>query len=100
MKKLLATMLLMFSVAAIADDEIAVLGNEAGGEIVLTQKACPIPDADDFKLAYTWNAEIRFYGCWKVQSDSYTVHVLWVTPDGESHHKTYDSRRFDIRKSI
>lgn len=100
MKKLLAALLLMFTTAALADDEIAVMENEAGGRIVLTQRACPIPDSSDFRLAYTFGTDLRVYGCWKLQSSKHIVHVLWVTPDGESHHKTYDSRNFELLKII
>lgn len=100
MKKLLAV-LLLFSVAVSAEDnEIAVMENDAGGSIVLTQRKCPIPDSADFRLAYTFSTNLRIYGCWKLQRNERMVHVLWVTPDGESHHKVYDSKKFELLKSI
>ena len=101
MKKLLASLLLMFTAVAWADDnEIAVMENDAGGRIVLTQKECPIPDSRDFRLAYTFGTNLRIYGCWKLQRNERMVHVLWVTPDGESHHKVYDSKKFELLKLI
>lgn len=100
MKKLLAVLLLMFATTASADDEIAVLNNDAGGSIVLTQRECPIPDSSDFRLAYTWSPKLKIYGCWKLQKNKKMVHVLWVTPDGESHHKVYNTDHFEIVKSI
>ena len=102
MKKLLLVLLLLFSVvvASANDNEVAVLENDAGGMIVLTQRECPIPNSADFRLAYTTGATLRIYGCWKIQSTGRMVHVLWVTPDGESHHKIYDSRKFELLKTI
>jgi hypothetical protein len=101
MKKLLAVILILFSVAVSADDnEIAVMENNSGGSIVLTQRKCPIPDSSDFRLAYTFDTNLRIYGCWKLQRNERMVHVLWVTPDGESHHKVYDSRDFELLKII
>ena len=101
MKKLLAVLLLLFSAAVSAEDsEIAVMENDAGGRIVLTQRECPIPDSRDFRLAYSFSTNLRIYGCWKLQRNERMVHVLWVTPDGESHHKVYDSKKFELLKSI
>jgi hypothetical protein len=101
MKKLLSMLLLLFSVAVSAqDNEIAVMENDAGGSIVLTQRECPIPASGDFRLAYTSGPNLRIYGCWKLQRNGRTVHVLWVTPDGESHHKVYDSKNFELLKLI
>jgi len=100
MKKLLAVLLLFFTAVAWADEEIAVMENEAGGLIVLTQRTCPIPDSADFRLAYSSGPTIRIYGCWKLQRDSRMVHVLWVTPDGESHHKVYSTKSFQLLKNI
>ena len=101
MKKLLASLLLMFTAVAWADDnEIAVMENDAGGRIVLTQRECPIPASGDFRLAYTFGTNLRIYGCWKLQRNERMVHVLWVTPDGESHHKVYDSKNFELLKLI
>jgi|688.fasta_scaffold180443_5 hypothetical protein len=100
MKRLLAVVLLLFTAAVLADNEVAVMENEAGGQIVLTQKACPIPDSADFRLAYTTSTDQRIYGCWKLQRNGRMVHVLWVTPDGESHHRVYDSKKFELLKSI
>jgi hypothetical protein len=100
MKRLLAVVLLLFTAAVSADDEVAVMENEAGGQIVLTQRKCPIPDSADFRLAYTSSTNLRIYGCWKLQRNGRMVHVLWVTPDGKSHHKVYDSKKFELLKSI
>jgi hypothetical protein len=100
MKRLLAVVLLLFTAAVLADDEVAVMENEAGGQIVLTQKECPIPDSADFRLAYSTSENRRIYGCWKLQRNSRMVHVLWVTPGGESHHRVYDSKKFELLKSI
>jgi hypothetical protein len=101
MKKLLSMLLLLFSVAVSAqDNEIAVMENDAGGSIVLTQRECPIPASGDFRLAYTFGTNFRIYGCWKLQRNESMVHVLWVTPDGESHHKVYDSKNFELLKLI
>lgn len=100
MKKLLAIILMMFANTVQADNEIAVMENEAGGRIVLTQQKCPIPDSADFRLAYSWNSEMRVFGCWTLQRNSRTVHVLWVTPDGESHHRTYSTDSFELMKTI
>ena len=100
MKRLLAVVLLLFTAAVSADDEVAVMENEAGGQIVLTQKECPIPDSTDFRLAYTTSTDLRIYGCWKLQRNGRMVHVFWVTPDGKSHHKVYDSKKFELIKSI
>ena len=101
MKKLLAILLLLFSVAVSAEDnEIAVMENDAGGRIVLTQRECPIPASGDFRLAYTSGPNLRIYGCWKLQRNERMVHVLWVTPGGESHHKVYDSKNFELLKLI
>ena len=100
MKKLLAIALLLFTAVAVADNEVAVMDNDAGGQIVLTQRECPIPDSADFRLAYTTSTNFRIYGCWKLQRNGRMVHVLWVTPDGKSHHKVYDSEKFDLIKSI
>lgn len=101
MKKLLAVLLLLFSVAVSAEDsEIAVMENDAGGSIVLTQRKCPIPDSADFRLAYSWNSEMRIFGCWKLQQNSRNVHVLWVMPDGESHYRIYNADNFELMKTI
>ena len=100
MKRLLAVVLLLFTAAVSADDEVAVMENEAGGQIVLTQRKCPIPDSADFRLAYTSSTNLRIYGCWKLQRNGRMVHVLWVTHDGKSHHKVYDSKKFELIKSI
>jgi hypothetical protein len=100
MKRLLAVVLLLFTAVVLADNEVAVMENDAGGQIVLTQKECPIPASGDFRLAYTSGSNLRIYGCWKLQRNGRTVHVLWVTPDGESHHKVYDSKNFELLKLI
>ncbi len=101
MKKLLSIILMMFATVVQADDnEIAVMENDAGGSIVLTQRACPIPDSADFRLAYSWTPKMRIFGCWKLQQNDRTVHVLWVTPDGESHHRTYSTDKFELIKTI
>ena len=101
MKQWLISVLLLFSAVAIAEDnEVAVMDNEAGGQIVLTQRECPIPDSADFRLAYTSSTNLRIYGCWKLQRNGRMVHVLWVTHDGESHHRVYDSEKFELIKSI
>lgn len=102
MKKLLAALLMStFLVSAVADDnDIAVMENGAGGNIVLTQQRCPIPDSSDFRLAYSWNAEMRIYGCWKMKQDDHTVHVLWVMPNGESYYRTYNTGDFESMKII
>ena len=102
MKKLLAVLMSLFlaAAAAAADNEVAVMGNNAGGSIVLTQQKCPIPDSSDFRLAYSWNSEMRIFGCWKLQRNGRTVHVLWVTPDGESHYRTYNTDSFELMKTI
>jgi hypothetical protein len=101
MKKLLALLLLMFTVVAWSDDtEVAVMSNNGGGSIVLTQQKCPIPDSSDFRLAYTFDTNLRIYGCWKLQRNERMVHVLWVTPDGESHYRTYNTDNFELMKTI
>jgi hypothetical protein len=101
MKQWLISVLLSFSVVATAEDnEVAVMENIAGGNIVLTQQKCPVPNSLDFRLAYTWSSEFRIYGCWKIQKNNRMVDVLWVTPDGESHHRVYDSEEFKLLKSI
>ena len=100
MKKLLAIILVMFVTIAHADDEIAVMDNDAGGSIVLTQRECPIPNSADFRLAYSWTPKMRILGCWKLQRSSRLVHVLWVTPDGESHRRTYSTDNFELIKTI
>jgi hypothetical protein len=101
MKQWLISILLLFSaVAAAEDNEVAVMKNSAGGSIVLTQKECPIPDSSDFRLAYTWSSESQIYGCWKIQKNNRLVDVLWITLDGESHHRVYDSEEFKLLKSI
>jgi hypothetical protein len=101
MKQWLISILLLFSVVAVAEDnEVAVMENIAGGSIVLTQRQCPVPNSSDFRLAYTWSPEFRIYGCWKIQKNNRMVDVLWVTPDGESHHRVYDSEEFKLLKSI
>ena len=101
MKQWLISVLLLFSAVAIAEDnEVAVMDNEAGGQIVLTQRKCPIPDSSDFRLAYTTSTDHRIYGCWKLQRNGRMVHVLWVTLDGKSHHRVYDSEKFELIKSI
>jgi len=101
MKRLLAIALLLFTTVVSADNnEVAVMENEAGGQIVLTQRECPIPDSADFRLAYTTSSTLRVYGCWKLQRNEHMVHVLWVTPDGESHHRVYDSNKFELLKSV
>jgi hypothetical protein len=100
MKRLLAVVLLLFTAAVSADNEVAVMANDAGGQIVLTQQECPIPDSADFRLAYSTSADRQIYGCWRLQINGRMVHVLWVTPDGKSHHKVYDSKKFELLKSI
>ena len=101
MKKLLASLMLLFSIAASAEDiEIAVMENDAGGRIVLTQQECPMPASGDFRLAYTTGPNFRIYGCWKLQRNERMVHVLWVTPDGESHYRTYNTDKFELLKMI
>jgi len=101
MKQWLISMLLLFSVAASAEDsEVAVMENSAGGRIVLTQKECPVANSSDFRLAYTWSSDLRFYGCWKIQENNKFVDVIWITPDGESHYRVYDSDNFKLAKSI
>ncbi len=100
MKKLLAIILVMFATMVRADNEIAVMENDAGGSIVLTQRECPIPNSTDFRLAYSWTPKMRIFGCWKLQRNGRLVHVLWVTPDGESHHRTYSTDNFELIKSI
>jgi hypothetical protein len=101
MKKLLAVLLLLFSAAVSAEDnEIAVMENDAGGSIVLTQRECPIPKSADFRLAYSWTTKMRIFGCWKFQQNSRKVHVLWVLPDGESHHRIYSADNFELMKTI
>lgn len=100
MKKLLAVILLLFATAVSANDDVAVMENDAGGQIVLTQKECPIPDSADFRLAYTHGPDYRIYGCWYLQQDKKVIHVLWVTSGGASHHRVYDFEKFDLFKSI
>jgi hypothetical protein len=100
MKKLLAVLLLFSAIASAQDNEIAVMENDAGGSIVLTQRECPIPNSADFRLAYSWTPKMRILGCWKLQQSSRTVHVLWVLPDGESHHRTYSTDNFELIKTI
>ena len=100
MKKLLAVILVMFVTTVHADNEIAVMENDAGGSIVLTQQECPIPDSADFRLAYSWTPTMRILGCWKLQRNGRRVHVLWVMPDGESHHRAYSTDNFELIKTI
>jgi hypothetical protein len=101
MKQWLISMLLLFSVAASAEDnEVAVMENSAGGRIVLTQKECPVANSSDFRLAYTWSSDLQFYGCWKIQKNNKFVDVIWITPDGESHYRVYNSDNFKLAKSI
>ena len=101
MKQWLISVLLLFSAVVIADDtEVAVMENSAGGSIVLTQKECPVSNSSDFRLAYTWSSEFQIYGCWKIQKNNRLVDVVWVTPDGESHHRVYNSEEFKLLKSI
>lgn len=99
MKKLL--ILLLWSAAAWATDhEILVLENEAGSQIVLTQHTCPLPESQGFQWAYTGTSAVRIYGCWKSAAKTGQVHVLWITPDGESHHRVYAADDFEVRNNI
>lgn len=100
MNKFLLVMLLLSVFSVRADDEIAVMKNEAGGFVVLTQNKCPIPQSDDFRLAYTGNNSIRIFGCWKLLSTDRRVHVVWITPDGDSHYRTYSVDEFTVEKII
>lgn len=101
MKKFLAVLMLSFSAAAsAANHEIAVMENDAGDRIVLTQRECPIPDSAGFRLSYYWTPGIHIFGCWKLQSNSRTVDVLWITPDGESHYRTYSTDNFKLIETI
>jgi hypothetical protein len=101
MKQWLISMLLLFSVVASAEDhEVAIMENGVGGNIVLTQKKCPVSNSLGFRLAYTWNTEFQFYGCWKIQENNKLVDVVWITPDGESHYRVYNSDNFKLAKSI
>jgi hypothetical protein len=101
MKQWLISMLLLFSVVASAEDhEVAIMENGVGGNIVLTQKECPVSNSLGFRLAYTWNTEFQFYGCWKIQENNKLVDVVWITPDGESHYRVYNSDNFKLAKSI
>lgn len=101
MRILLAFVFILFSMATQANDnDIAVMDNGAGGNIVLTQQPCFISDSIDYKLAYSYNAQLRVYGCWKIQENDPTVHVVWVMPDGESHYRTYNKNNFELMKII
>ena len=101
MKQWLISILLLFSaVAAAEDNEVAIMENGVGGNIVLTQKECPVSNSLGFRLAYTWNTEFQFYGCWKIQENNKLVDVVWITPDGESHYRVYNSDNFKLAKSI
>jgi hypothetical protein len=101
MKQLIAAALLLFTASVSADDnEVAVMKNSAGGSIVLTQRECPVTRLSDFRLAYTWSSDSQIYGCWKIQKNNRMVDVFWVTPDGERHHRVYDSEEFKLLKAI
>jgi hypothetical protein len=99
MKQLLAVVLLFFA-TSVSAGEVAVMKNEAGGQIVLTQQECPVSGAVAFRLAYTTSPDLRVYGCWQLQSNSRAVHVFWITPDGDTHYKVYDSANFKLVKEI
>ena len=96
MKAIIAAILLTFSVSAFAYD-VFVMKNLRGGEIVLTDKKCPVPDSKDFLFAYTWAEEIRILGCWMLVDK--TVHVVWDAPQGPLH-KEYDATEFTLKRGI
>ena len=99
MKKLLAIILLLYiTTVSAGDSDVAVIENQAGGKIVLTQQRCPATGAVGFRLAYTLGSNFQIYGCWKLRSSSKLVDVVWITPDGEVHRETYNSDDFELLK--
>lgn len=96
MKAIIAAILLTISVSVFASD-IYVQKNSLGGEIVLTEQACPFSDAKRFSYAYTQFEEIKIIGCWFVFQKA--VHIVWQVPSGPEH-KEYDPVDFTLQKII
>lgn len=96
MKTLLAAILLTLSTSLYASD-VFVQKNQGGGEIVITDKKCPITDSEPFRLAYSWVPESRVFGCWILIDD--IVVILWDLPDGATQ-KEYKARNFVRKQTI
>ena len=99
MKQLLAIVLLFFTTSVLADD-VAVMQNETGGQIVLTRQECPVAGAADFRFAYTTSPDFYVYGCWQLRPNTREVHVFWAIPGGETRYEVYDSANFKLAKEI
>ena len=96
MKIIIAAILLALSSGVFASD-IYMQKNSLGGEIILTEQACPFPDAEKFLFAYTQFEELRIVGCWFVFQN--VVHVVWQAPSGPEH-REYNPADFTLQKII
>jgi hypothetical protein len=90
MKKIL-TLMLLAPLAAIA--QVLYMPNEAGGEIVLTSRACKVNGkvVKNIYEAYAWspNSDV-ITGCWNVIDGN--VHVQY----GQNH-RVYRIEHFKVR---
>lgn len=96
MKTFLAAILLILSTSSFASD-VFVQKNQGGGEIVITDKSCPITDSEPFRLAYSWVPDGRIFGCW-VLIDNIVV-ILWDLPEGATQ-KEYNAKDFVRKQTI
>jgi hypothetical protein len=94
MKKILATLLLCFSLQATAG-VIASMPNQAGGKIVLTDEDC-IHNGKNYKQLF----KSYFYtttgltgdGCWKLEDEA--IVIVWLDSGST---KRYPVTAFDLR---
>jgi hypothetical protein len=86
MKRLLAVLLASVSLTALADT--FAMPNQAGGEIVLSDRACSDKKGKGLSEAYNYSSGGRYMeGCWTVIDGM--VHVVWF--DGTRYTYSIDS---------
>ena len=101
MKKLLIVAILaLTSATAYADNQVGVMSNTAGGEIILTQDNCRV-DAKFLKVLSTHPNGTVLEGCWNYIKSEKHIRVLWVFENGRvsdtPEMRMYPVQNFQLR---
>lgn len=87
-----ATILAVASLSAHADgDWTAVMANNSGGKIMLSNMSCP-DEPGSIAKAYGKGNDV--YGCYTYNQNTNTVAVSWIDPSGNRSYRTYSFADF------
>ena len=94
MKKMLVSLLLLLSAAAVNADTVGWMYNNGGGKIILTDKDCSW-DSRQFMAYASSNSISTQFGCWF--SDDVMVHITW---ENSKNFKSYPLEDWTINPEI